>query len=126
MSVLPAGMMAVEAMQFTGDNGDEIGTWIAGHGRPAKVHTQGDGDPEPSYVEFPLKDAKPDSPLWHARAAVGQWIIFGPKGFERWSAEQFERVFHRVTVGEQPVTLPRGVGNESVAERMAREIVEQE
>lgn len=125
MGLLPPGMMTVEAMQFDLTNGDAIGLWIAGKGKPAKVHVQGDGDPEPSYVEFPLKDAKPGSPLWHCRAQVGQWILYGPRGFERWSAEQFERVFHRITVAGQSVTLPASIGNENVAERLAREIVEQ-
>lgn len=111
----------VEAMQFDNTNGDAIGLWISGKGKPCKVYTQGDGDPQPSYVEFPLKDAPSTSPLFHARANVGMWILFGPRGFERWTADQFERVFHRISIEDKTVNVLRSVGGEGAAERIARD-----
>lgn len=101
-------LMQVEAMRFDGKNADTIGQWVSGHGKPCKAYIQGDGDPQPSYIEFPLKDAQPGNPLWHCRASVGQWIVLGPRGFERWNHDQFERVFHTVGLGGVSRTLTEG------------------
>ena len=112
-------LMSVEAMRFDGTNGDAIGNWVAGHGKPAKVYTQGDGDPQPSYVEFPMGESTPESPLWRSRAAIGFWIVLGPRGFERWTNDRFERVFHTVGLGGVSRSMSEGA-----AERMAAEQAE--
>lgn len=99
MNLFAEGSVTVEAILFDGTaaTGERIGTWIAGKGKPAKVFIS-DCDPSLSWVEFPFKQAKPGSPLFHMRLTAGQWVVLGPDGLERWTQAQFEKVFHRVTV----------------------------